>query len=453
MKKRRVYIFSPLPPVKSGIARYTNVLVENLEKDYDIHVITAQTDCSSAFNDRVHHWKEFLYRSPEQDAILIYQIGNNPDHGYAFPFLFTYPGIVILHDFILTDIRLMILGQFHSSDEIARELEYCLNSVSSAKHVHDFLKNGLSTERIRFLYPEVNRMIVEQSLVTVVHNPDTREALSLMYPEHPICYFPLGFCKNESFEEMSHETIQKKRMELGFPKNVFILGHFGVLSGYKRVKQLFELVSRLRAFGYPAFLLIVGFEGGESIDLKSMANAYGIRDCIRHYSNLPDNEYRDMIQITDVGYSLRFPSAGEFSLSIAELMAYAKPVILLQHRFSAYLPDDVCVKIRPTEEMNELVHHTVNFYQNPDLRYQMGNSARMYIENHNSIQSMIDGYRGVIEAFDYFRKNLKRPPPNFPNHLQPLQTRVIRELADRFPCGVPKMVQNSFEELLNEKVV
>ena len=442
---KRIYLFSPLPPVSSGIAEYTKVLVNHLT-GYELHVVIGQSEVSPIGNCTVHHWKEFLHQPLEKDAVCIYQIGNHEYHRYVFPFLFAYPGIVVLHDFILTDNRFHVLRQYHTGPEISDEVKYCIGSQQSGDTLSWFIADGLFTADSRFLYPELNRIIVEAGLCTIVHNPDTRDALQLMYPDRAVFYLPMGFWRTEAFRQSDPQTVHRKREALGYSQDDLVLGHFGVLSSYKRVDRLIELVSRLRERECPAQLLIVGFEG-DDVDLKSLVTRYRISDYIRHIPNVSYSEYLDLIRCVDVGYSLRFPPVGEFSLSTAELMACARPVILLQHRFSAHLPDNVCIKIQPTREMDDLVESTLVLYRNPALARRIGEKAREYVQSTNSIDGMIDGYRDFIGATEYFQKKWKDPRPNFPYHLRPLKQRFDEQIKERFPAEIPSFIRKELDLL------
>jgi glycosyltransferase involved in cell wall biosynthesis len=428
---KKLFLFSPLPPIKSGVARYSGSLAQQLAKDYEIHVITDQTDIIAEPLYEIHHWREYLRKPLERDAVIIYQIGNSPFHRYMFPFLFTFPGIVVLHDFILTDLSFLMLKENYSRQEIYDHLNYCICSENSAKQITELLLNGTLPPNSRYLFPELNKIIVDASIATVVHNPDTRQTLLQNHSKERVYCFPLGFWSENAFPETTEEEISKKRTALRLPKDAFILGHFGVLSSYKRADVLLELLYALRNQGCPAYLLIVGYET-EYKGLERASRRMNVQDYVKQINSSSDQEYRMLMQCMDIGYSLRFPPVGEFSLSTAEIMASGKPLILLQHRFSSYLPDSVCIKISPENEIEGLLENTLHLYRSPDIRKEMGKKAKEYIRRTNSVQMMMDGYRSIIEAFEYLKSRWRDPRSYFPRHLQPLDHRVSVDLNERF---------------------
>src|ERR1022692_2839182 len=62
----RVALFSPLPPCRSGIADYSETLVEHLKPLVDLEVF--------ADGDRPF--------DPSRFDIALYHLGNNPHHGF-----------------------------------------------------------------------------------------------------------------------------------------------------------------------------------------------------------------------------------------------------------------------------------------------------------------------------------------------------------------------------------
>ena len=75
----RVAYYSPLPPSRSGIADYSELLLPALRERVDVVVASEGK------------------RAPSADVAL-YHIGNDPDaHGWIVDALFERPGVVVLH--------------------------------------------------------------------------------------------------------------------------------------------------------------------------------------------------------------------------------------------------------------------------------------------------------------------------------------------------------------------
>src|SRR5262247_271918 len=101
----RVAFFSPLPPARSGIADYSEALVEQLRKRVDLQV--------------------FASAAPAFDAdIAVYQIGNNGFHGFVYETALEHPGIVVLHESNLHHLIADITINRGHWDSYVRECEY-----------------------------------------------------------------------------------------------------------------------------------------------------------------------------------------------------------------------------------------------------------------------------------------------------------------------------------------
>ena len=78
----RIAFFSPLPPSKSGIADYSEALVQELAKRAQVEVF-----CSAE--------KRF---DPAQFDACLYHVGNNPYHDFVYETALCHPGFVVMHE-------------------------------------------------------------------------------------------------------------------------------------------------------------------------------------------------------------------------------------------------------------------------------------------------------------------------------------------------------------------
>src|SRR5215469_10616178 len=78
----RVAFFSPLPPARSGIADYSQTLLEPLKRLMDVEVFG---NGSQPFD-------------PARFDIALYQIGNNGYHDFVYEAALRHPGVVVMHE-------------------------------------------------------------------------------------------------------------------------------------------------------------------------------------------------------------------------------------------------------------------------------------------------------------------------------------------------------------------
>src|SRR6476660_7335735 len=79
----RVAFFSPLPPAKSGIADYSAALLERLNTP--TFVVETFTSRPAAFD-------------ASRYDVCVYQLGNNPYHGFVYEAALEHPGVVVMHE-------------------------------------------------------------------------------------------------------------------------------------------------------------------------------------------------------------------------------------------------------------------------------------------------------------------------------------------------------------------
>src|SRR5215472_11347314 len=77
----RIAYFSPLPPARSGIADYSEALVESLRPLADLEVFSR---ADQPFD-------------PSRFDAIVYQIGNNVFHDFAYETALRNPGVVVMH--------------------------------------------------------------------------------------------------------------------------------------------------------------------------------------------------------------------------------------------------------------------------------------------------------------------------------------------------------------------
>src|SRR5213593_1224906 len=118
--------FSPLPPVRSGIASYSAellpILAQRVAIDRFIDRESGPLPDSDAYVFDAHDfvWKQQHSRYD----LVVYQLGNAPWHDYMWAYLARYPGLVVLHDARVHHARARRLLSQRRFDDYRREFRY-----------------------------------------------------------------------------------------------------------------------------------------------------------------------------------------------------------------------------------------------------------------------------------------------------------------------------------------
>src|SRR4051812_23990505 len=160
----RIAWFSPLPPIRSGIATYSAAIVPRLSGTHAI-------DCFSEENARDFVWQ--ARRDPYD--LVVYQLGNAPCHDYMWGYLAAFPGLVVLHDARLHQARARSLLQQERFDDYRREFWY--DHPEACRDVVEYAVAGLGGP-IYYCWPML-RVVLRTARLVAVHNPrvaaDVRE--------------------------------------------------------------------------------------------------------------------------------------------------------------------------------------------------------------------------------------------------------------------------------------
>src|SRR5438128_11761735 len=103
--------FSPLPPIRSGVAAYSAELLPHLERTLTIN----------RFDEARAHDFVWSHRRAPYD-LVVYQLGKAPCHDYLWAYLAASPGLVVLHDALLHHARAPRLLSAQRADDYRREL-------------------------------------------------------------------------------------------------------------------------------------------------------------------------------------------------------------------------------------------------------------------------------------------------------------------------------------------
>jgi glycosyltransferase involved in cell wall biosynthesis len=127
--------------------------------------------------------------------------------------------------------------------------------------------------------------------------------------------------------------------------------------------------------------------------------------------------FQSYILAADVLVNLRYPLAGETSGGLVRAMGMGKPVLVSNVGQYAEFPDDCCLKVDLGESEEEMALAYLDaLYRDPELRQQIGEQARRYVQAEHAIersaQTYLDFMAAVIE--DESRKRATQAPgPNF----------------------------------------
>jgi glycosyltransferase involved in cell wall biosynthesis/SAM-dependent methyltransferase len=368
----RIAFFSPMPPVKSGIADYSAALLEPMKRMASI----------SVFEETTRGFDASQYDS------AIYQIGNNPHHVTAYETALAHPGIVVLHEANLHHLITEITIRRGDWDEYLREVERNRGAaaLAYAKKYVATLQRGPDYEGVPML-----RAILDRARGVVVHSRFVADEIRREGYRGPIAVIPHGAWLIEP--ERLHW-----RERMGLDEQVPLIGTFGFLKPYKRIAQSLRAFARLLKVEPRARMVLVG-EPHPELPLDSMIQSLGIEAAVRVIGFAPIEEFNGYLSACDVVLNLRYPTVGESSGTLLRALGMGKAVIVSDVGSFQELPDAICLKTPVDVSEEDYLFEYLNLLvSRPEVARGLGAQARNWVETECSWESVAARYLEFASA-------------------------------------------------------
>jgi glycosyltransferase involved in cell wall biosynthesis len=401
----RLAYLSPLPPQRSGISDYSAELLPELARHYDIEVIVDNSEISDDWvraNCPVRDVNWFRQNGQGYDRIL-YHIGNSPFHQHMFDLLELHPGVVMLHDFFLSNViaHLELHSGWTGFWKKALYQSHGYSALLEREHSGDFAD-------IIYRYP-ANFQVLQSAQGIIVHSDHSRDLARQFYGERSSEDWSVVPFLRRVGPSYDRAAVRK---QLGFGDGDFVLCSFGIMNPTKLNHRLVRawLDSRL-ASDPNCHLVFVGQEdqGEYGMKIRRMIDESSARGRVHITGFAPLAHYRSYLQAADAAVQLRANSRGETSAAVFDCMAYGLPTIVNAHGSMAELPADEIVMLPDDFEDTRLVAAMWGLRVDPSNRKSLGEQAREYVKSHMAPRRVADRYYAAIERFaSESKKGLER---------------------------------------------
>ena len=367
----RLALFTPLPPVKSGIADYSAALLEHLSR-------FAQVD---TFTEKPRNFDASRY------DMCVYQLGNNPFHTFAYRMAMEIPGAVVMHEANLHHLIADLTIRAGDWEAYLREVE--INGGAKAlayakRHVRT-LERGPDYE-IPML-----RSVLAKSRAAIVHSDAVARVLREEGFTGPIGKIPHGAWIVET-DRMGYRT------RLGLKEQTPLIGVFGFLKPYKRIAESLRAFRRLIRVIPDARMILVG-EAHKELPLASMIRSLGLSAHVRHIDFAPLEDFNGYMGACDIVLNLRFPTVGESSGTLLRALGMGKAVVVSDVGSFREYPDEICLKAPvDASEEDHLFEYMNLLASRPEAARVLGTRARTFVEQECSWESVARRYAEFLEA-------------------------------------------------------
>jgi glycosyltransferase involved in cell wall biosynthesis len=362
----RVAYYSPLPPERTGIAEYSELLLPALRRRVDVEVATRGRG-----------------RAPRADVCL-YHVGNNPDaHGWIVDALRRRPGVVVLHDFVLHHLVAgLTLGRNDGPGYLgAMQREAGVPGRLLAHGVLDGVVPPLWEVRPEDfpLAGEVLEHAGKPGGGLIVHSRYVAGRARAAGYDGPLWRIP-----HPAWPDPGTPAAEVA----GDP----LIGCFGNLNASKRVPQLLEAFARVRESRPSARLLLVGAVA------PRFALPARLPEGVERIDYVEEERLWALMRACDVHVALRAPTMGETSGTAIRALVLGKPLVVGDVGWFAELPDDVALKVPVGERETDVLAGALELLgARTDVRRAMAAAALAHVAREHELERVAEAYAAALE--------------------------------------------------------
>ena len=267
--------------------------------------------------------------------------------------------------------------------------------------VHTFhghvLKGYFGPGRTAF-FRRVERTLARYSDVLVAVSPEVRDELvdNGIAPRDKFTIIRLGIPLDQRLNDETSEL--DYRHLYGIPKDAFVVGWVGRMTGVKDTNAILEIVHAARVRGVDAVLCLVG-DGPDRGRLEQVAHDLGIARATYFVGYQPD--VAGYYRLFD---AFLLPSVNEGTpVSAIEALASGTPVVATRvGGVPDVVRDQVDGFLVEPGDTEAAADRLAELASDPELRQRLGSSGREYARERYSVDRLVDDmdrlYRALLRA-------------------------------------------------------
>jgi glycosyltransferase involved in cell wall biosynthesis len=391
LRRPRLAYLSPLPAQRSGIADYSAGLIPELARYYDIELVTDAPEVdhdwlSANFPVRSTSW--FQQHASHYDRVL-YHVGNSAFHTHMLPLVRAIPGVVVLHDYFLSD--MLNYAETFALEPLA--FRGGLLRSHGYRPLQD-LDRGEFQSTVA-TYP-ANRAVLDFAMGVLVHS---QHAIDLARDHYGHNYAQRLARVPFAHPAVSGVSRTDARSRLGVPADAFVVCSFGFMAPTKLNRELIEAWRASTLASHPDARLVFVGQKPSAEYMDEIQAALDASDNISITGFAPAADYADWLAAADVGVQLRTQSRGETSAAVFDCLTHSLALVFNAHGSAAELPAEVGVRLPDTFAIEELTSALERLLHEPVSRARIAQRGHEYVRREHDPAQAARRYFDSIEAF------------------------------------------------------
>lgn len=403
-ERKKIAVFTPLPPLQSGISDYSVDIINALSRYYNIDVyIDRGYEPNISFEKTVNILSHKLFEKHcNEYSEILYQVGNSIFHLYMYDYIKKHSGIVVLHDYNMHGVFIHnSLGEGKGDYRLYEKYLLEDYSQSDVKEYIQKLKNNQCGYKMHEW--EANGVITNYAKKIIVHSFEAKEKLLRKDIRRNVKQI-WSFVNFENKLSSNKSELKKRK---GYSEECILFAAFGHVHETKRIipiiKAFYELIQEFKNVR----LIFVGkLDENLQSEFNKTLKECGIDDYVKVTGYTSLEEFEEYISATDVCLNLRYPYNGETSASLIRNLAKGNIVITNDIGSFGEIPDTVCIKIpnvatiSQKEEIEQIHNAMVSCIVNPERCKVIKNNAEEFAKKHLDVIKAAEEYANYIEEED-----------------------------------------------------
>jgi glycosyltransferase involved in cell wall biosynthesis len=299
--------------------------------------------------------------------IVIYNLGNHlGNHRNIYEISQQHPGIVIMHDMVMTHFfNEYFLNFKEDPDGYRQAMTYAHGQAG-----HDFADRALSGRggdiwNAHILLDfNLAKFAMRGAYGVITHSPYSAERLAAVSTA-PVRYVPFP-TPELTLPPRSVTSENRVRMLT-----------FGDVNTNKMVHQIIDAVGKSPILRQRVQYDVIGrITPQYTTDLQHLIDKYGLQQQIKLHGYQSDDFLRQALANADIALVLRNPHLGESSWSLLESLKLGKPTVVWDHGHYATFPDNVVAKVGDADELRQTLELLT---ENREVREALGRAAADHI--------------------------------------------------------------------------
>lgn len=398
----RLAMWTPLPPLETGIADYSVDLLDGLAAsgacDVEVFVDEGYLPPDDLLaRHRVQHCSAFRRRDVQDpfDAV-VFQVGGSLYHHYMAQALAERPGVVVLHDLMWSHVAYTWWndrGEPGGFEGMVAELE-------GPAALDELRAIGTADPDRLWAFLRAHPMLeplIGGSLAQVVHLDAAAGELRAAYPGCNPHVIPMGV--PDPFEGDVSRSPRLARAALGLDPAGFVVGVYGIVHASKRLESCLRGFAALAARRPDARLLVVGtaLDDRYLTTLRDLSAQLGVAGRVRFTGHVPTAELGAWFKAADVVLNLRAPLSTHMSATLMRALAAGRPVVISDLAAWDFIPEAACIRVPGgAPEAAAVAEALTTLSADAGRRAAMSAAARTYYEREGTIQRMAERYLELV---------------------------------------------------------